>query len=205
MKKDKYGLTKTQKNKAVKRFEQSINMDALRLFLDSNDLPKYQTLFGMMVDPAYRKYSFTTLLRKAQIPLQDIQTLYTDGMRHLGLMNMMNQLPQIMIDVAEDAKSSTQPCPRCDAHGFVPDGEGARDCPVCDGERYIKKIGDRHARDLVFESAKLTGQGNTIGIQTNINIGGDARMENMLKRTRSIVLDKVIEAEVTSPNGETET
>jgi hypothetical protein len=206
-KKDRYGRkvpAYPPADKAVKRFEKSINMEALRLFLDSNDLPKYQILFGLMVDPAYRKYSFSSLLRKAQIPLQEIQALYSDGMRHIGLLKMMNELPQIMSDVAEDAKTTVQPCPRCDALGTIAvNEEEGRECPLCEGQRYIKKVGDRHARDLVFESAKLTGQAPNVAVQTNIHIG-DAKLEQMLKRTRSIVLDKTIEAEVVSSDGKSE-
>jgi hypothetical protein len=200
-KRDKLSIKATEA--ASKRMVESMDMGALRLFLDAQDAHKFQALFGMMCDPSYQKLNFSSLLKRAHVSIHEVQQIYTDGMRHLGLMKMMNALPDIMSDVAEDARNTTQPCPRCDATGSVPLNErGYRSCPLCEGEGVVKKMGDKHARDLVFESAKLTGQATpTVAIQTNISLG-DAKLEDMLKRTRSIVLDKAIEAEVVSSDGE---
>lgn len=175
---------------AVKRFAKSVDMDALKMFVDEQEVPKYQTLMAMMGDPAYRGLTFATLLRKAQISLQDIQGIYSDGMRHMGLLRMMNHLPSIMEDVAEDARSTMVPCSRCDSIGVVPlSDKETRPCPSCHGERYVRQSGDKHARDLVFESAKLTGQKvPLVAIQNNFDMD-NARMETMLKRTRQITLE----------------
>lgn len=176
---------------AERVFATNVDMEALKLFLEEQDIPKYQILFGMMGDPAYRRLSFPTLLRKARISLQEIQTIYADGMRHIGLLKMMNQLPQIMSDVAEDAANSLQLCHRCDGVGFVPFGEkDTRTCPVCNGTKSVKRMGDKHARDLVFETAKLKNNaGPLVAIQNNFSVD-DMKMESMLKRTRQIVLEQ---------------
>jgi hypothetical protein len=185
-------ITKDQEKEALRRFSESIQKDNLLAFLQDKEDLRFQTLFGMMVDPAYQRHSFYKLCRKAGISLLEISQIYVDGQRHLGLIQMMEDLPQIMKDVASDAKNATQPCPRCDAFGvlnYIKDEKREkRTCPLCHGAKEIKLSGDRHARELLFETAKLTHQGNLpLMVQTNVNIG-DSRIEAMLKKTRSIIL-----------------
>ena len=191
-------MSKDAEQHAIHRFEEAVDRHQLAEFVQEKDDPRFMTLFGMMVDPAYRRHSFPTLLRKAGISFMEIQQVYADGQRHLGLMSMMRYLPEVMTDVALDAKNSTQPCPRCDAMGIVPMNaplgakEGVapatRACPLCKGSKEIERMGDKHARELLFETAKLTKQsGPLVAVQTNVNIG-DSRIEAMLKKTRSIIL-----------------
>lgn len=144
----------------------------------------------MLSDPAYAHVSFATLARKANIALQELQEIYTNGMRHIGLLKMATSLPDIMGDVAEDAKTTMEVCPRCDGFKIVPAPDNqTRDCPLCKGKGEIRRTGDKHARDLVFESAKLIKQsGPMFAIQQNFG-QMDTRMESMLKKTRQIVLE----------------
>ena len=183
-------IDKDAERAAMKRFSKVVDREALEMFLAEKDNPKYETFLALLHDPAYAKLPFAQIARLAKISLSEFQQVYTDGMRHMGLLRMANALPQIMEDVAEDARNSTQLCHRCDGTGIVPDGERkTKVCPVCDGERRVKKMGDKHARNLIFETAKLTGQaGPMVAIQQNFSIG-DTRMESMLKKTRSIVLE----------------
>src|SRR6516162_5689534 len=98
-KRDKLSIKATEA--ASKRMVESMDMGALRLFLDAQDAHKFQALFGMMCDPSYQKLNFSSLLKRAHVSIHEVQQIYTDGMRHLGLMKMMNALPDIMSDVAE--------------------------------------------------------------------------------------------------------
>jgi hypothetical protein len=172
------------------RFWDKVDRDTFESALSGND--KYATFLQALHDPQYSRCSFPALLRKFNISLHEAQTLYSDHMRHMGLLAMSSQLPAIMADVAEDAKDRMEPCPRCDGLKTVPHGQAeSRKCPTCKGSGEVRRIGNEHARDLVFESMKLIRQrGPLVAIAQNIGIDGlDGRMESLLNRTRSIVLE----------------
>jgi hypothetical protein len=83
--------------------------------------------------------------------------------------------------VAEDAESRMTACSRCDGTGKVNDAIPVseqepivRVCPVCEGTRKMRVIGDNASRDLVFESIGLTGKkGPTIAIQQNFGLASE--------------------------------
>lgn len=183
----------------MKRFRENIDPDKLELFLGEHE--KYLPFIAALHDPAFAKLSFASICRRFNVSLHELQSLYTDGMRHMGLLEMSANLPQIMVDVSEDAKSKMELCSRCDGLKVLTeierDGDGKvvsrteRECPVCEGVGKVKVTGDKHARDLVFESMKLTGQkGPMVAIQQNFGSGNglDAKMEGMLKLTQGITV-----------------
>lgn len=185
----KRGTVKTFEE-PVRRFRDNIDMDKLDLFL--RDEPELQDFLAAMHDPAYGNLSFVTLCKKFNVSLGKLQSIYTDGMRHIGLLRMSTALPEVMADVAEDAKSRTVTCSRCDGLKVVRLPVGSeqldRPCPACSGKGEIRTPGDKHARDLVFESMKLTGQaGPLVAIQQNFT-GGDESMEAMFKTTQMITI-----------------
>lgn len=193
--KDRAGRRLTRepyKDLAARRFKDNVDMDSLKLFLEDAGTDKYDTFLAMLADPAYIRLSFAALARKANVTLQELQELYSNGMRHLGLLKLATALPDIIGDVAIDARTTMESCHRCDGLMVVPFGEnGTKPCPMCKGKGEIRRVGDKQARELVFESAKLTGQtGPLVAIQNNF-AGTDSRMESMLKRTRSIVLEPI--------------
>src|SRR5262249_10381662 len=118
-------------------------------------------------------------------------------MRFIGLLRMSNQLPQVMEDVTEDAKSHMQVCGRCDGEKVIQftraNKTTSKKCPDCKGTGEVRVVGDKHARDLVFESMKLTRQreGPIVAIQQNIGAGGglSAKLEDLLKQTQSVILE----------------
>lgn len=193
---DKHGREMTQEpalDIPMRRFRENIDPDKLELFLNQHE--KYQTFIASLHDPAYSKLTFAIICRKFGVSLHELQTLYTDGMRHLGLLEMAANLPQVMVDVSEDAKSRMVSCPRCDGEGVVwfgmEDKQQSKPCPQCKGVKEVRVSGDKHARDLMFESMKLTGQrGPLVAIQQNFGdaSGLDAKMEGMLKLTQGITM-----------------
>lgn len=187
--KDRYGRTFNAANdKAMRRFAENIDMESFEWICNDSGNDKLTTLVTMMHDPAYALSSFMGLAKRCSLTLQELQVAYTDGMRHIGLLKLATHLPDIIEDVAVDAHSTMEVCPRCDGYQVVPaPDKQTRDCPVCRGAGEVKRMGDRHARDLIFESAKLTKQGGPM-VQINQAFVGDTRMETMLKRTREIVL-----------------
>lgn len=205
MPRDKHGrqLTREPSNdEPMRRFRENIDVDKLALFMSEHD--KYAAFIKALSDPDHARLTFATVCRKFGVSLHELQALYTDGMRHMGLLNMAARLPQVMEDVAEDSLSRQVVCPRCDGTCALLDilerdektGKAtktkARTCPVCNGDGTVRQVGDKHARDLVFESMKLTGQkGPMVAIQQNFGSGGDGldpKMEGMLKMTQQIVM-----------------
>jgi hypothetical protein len=192
------------------RFWDNIDREQFELALTSND--KYDAFLRALHDPHYSRCSFPTLLRKFNISLHEAQSIYTDQMRHMGLLAMSSQLPEIMADVAEDARTHVQSCPRCDGDKFVAstgdDRRVPKPCPNCTGSGTVRVIGDKHARDLVFESMKLTRQrGPLVAIQQNIGVAGDgldARLESVLKMTQAIVMGERSDRHVSGADDETE-
>ena len=181
----------TRKDVPMRRFSDTVNREQLQDFLSSSGNERYETLFLLMQDPAYSGLAFGTLCKKAGVTLHEMHSLYTDGQRQLALLRMSNALPDLMADVAEDARTTMESCPRCDGFGFIKTAYGGtRDCPTCEGKLKVRRIGDRQARDLIFEAAKLTKQsGPLVAIQQNFG-GGDSHLESILNKTRAIALDK---------------
>src|SRR5215831_2482513 len=160
-------------------FWDTIDRDQFELALSDND--KYSVFLHALSDPTYARCSFPTLLRKFNISLHEAQGIYTDHMRHTALLQMCSQLPQVIADVTEDAKSHMRACPRCDGEKVVVFTRGNKStrkkCPECRGTGEVRIIGDKHARDLVFESMKLTGQKSPlVTMEQNFVSGGGGDM-----------------------------
>jgi hypothetical protein len=210
----------------MKRFRENTDPEKLELFLGENE--KYLPFIAALHDPLYANYSFAAVCRKYNISLHELQSLYTDGMRHLGLLEMAANLPQVMVDVSENAKNRLILCPRCDGRKTItetlefdesgkPSKVETRTCPLCEGIGKVNQIGDKHSQDLMFESMKLTGQkGGGLVIQQNFGNGAggagldDPRMEGMLKLTQMVSLgapgvrkeEKVVEIQAVDTQAE---
>jgi hypothetical protein len=201
MKKDRYGRKVPMDpghDKPMARFAETIDQEALSSFLDTSGNDRYETLMILMQDPAYAGLKFATLCKKANVTLHEMQEIYANGMRQVALLRMSNALPDLMADVAEDARTRQETCPRCDGFGFIPYKEVTRECPMCHGKLTVRRVGDKQARELVFESAKMIRQsGPMVAIQQNFN-SGDSHLESILNKTRSIVLDKPTAIDVPS-------
>jgi hypothetical protein len=184
----------------MRRFWDGVEHDKLELILGEQD--KYSTFIAALHDPAYSGLTFPTICRKFGVTLHELQSIYTDGMRQMSLLQLSSSLPRIMEDVAEDAKSKQVVCPRCDGEKVLievverdekgkPKKIKERSCPVCEGAGKVRQSGDKHARDLVFESMKLTGQkGPLVAINQQFNNDSnlDASMERMMKITQQITV-----------------
>lgn len=197
------------KNKSLEkasavRFFDSVDVDRLHLFMTepahldpATGKSKYDDYLRSFADPAYNRLSHFTRMRKFGISVSELHQIYLDGQRHIGLLNLANRLPQVIDDTAADAESRLANCPRCDGETTVESTRGKqkimRTCPECEGEGKVKVAGDKHARDLVFESAKLIKQSGPLvaiqnNVQTNVSSGLDSRLEDLMKLTQSITV-----------------
>src|SRR5262245_14608478 len=77
----------------MKRFRDNVDPELLDAFLAQDK--KYEGLLATLHDPAYDRYSFAAVCRLHNVSLADMQAVYTDGMRHLALLEMSNGLPKV--------------------------------------------------------------------------------------------------------------
>jgi len=142
---------------------------------------KFERLGRSMLDPRRARESFAKKLIDAKLTLPELYEFWHKHQLHIGLIQVMNKVPKIMRDVATDAESRLTACSRCDGTGQVNDAIPGSDqepivrvCPACEGTRQMRVIGDKAARDLVFESIGLTGKTSpTVAIQQNFGLDSD--------------------------------
>lgn len=204
--KDRYGRNlnkQPNRDKAVARFVETIDYRRLEMILAAN--PQYHLLLQMMKDPLIfntgrGRLSFAAVIRKANVTLAEIQKLYIDGSKQLGVLELANRFPAIAADIGEDAKSRDEACPSCQGTGALPgvaveeatDSElDAAQCKACKGSGSIRVMGDKHARDMVVGILQLGPKsGVTINnlLQQNANFGGGQdRIEDLLSKTAQVI------------------
>ncbi len=189
-KKDKNGrkmASQPSEDLPMRRFIENVPEDEFSAALDASGDPKFQNFLLARCDPAYRQVGFAALCRKFNISLQDVDDLWRSHQLHRGMIRMMNQVPVILEDVAEDAKSRTVVCPRCDGLlTLINDKGDVRPCPVCKETGMVRQTGDKAARELVFESIGLTGKrGPMVAIQQNFGL--DSGLEDVLMATQRVI------------------
>ena len=199
-------------NIVAKRFFDNVDSEKLELYMTdakysdpTTGQSKYDDYLRSFGDPAFNKLSPWSRMRKFSLTLHELQVIYTDGQRHLGLLEMSNQLPRVMSDTSKDALNRNVSCPRCDGNKLVKEtveyadakgtskkGSREKPCPECKGQGEVEVSGDHRSRELVFEAMKLTKQpgGPLVAIQQNVtnNSGLDSSLEDLLKLTQSITI-----------------
>lgn len=189
------------RDKAVARFIETIDYRRLEMILAAD--PRCHTLLGMMKDPlvfasGQGRLSFAAVMRRANVTLAEIQKIYIDGSKQLGVLELANRFPAIAADIGEDAKSRDEACPICQGAGVLPalgqeseEMVDAEDCKSCKGKGTVRVMGDKHARDMV---ANLLGLGQKAGVtinnllSQNANFGGGAdRIEDLLAKTAQVI------------------
>ena len=130
------------------------------------------------MDPAYKNWSVAAILRRFNLSLPDCVELWRNFHHNIGLVKMLPHVPQVYVDTVEDAKSRSITCPECRGEGELVDGkddEGTpitRTCHVCDGTKKVRIVGDKAAREIVFESMNMTGKrAPMIAVQNNYDSG----------------------------------
>ena len=199
------------RDKAVARFVETIDYPRLEMILAAD--PRYHLLLQLMRDPLVfasgkGRLSFAAVLRKVNVPLADIQKVYIDGSKQLGVLELANRFPAIAADIGEDARSRDEACPVCQGEGSLtmPALEDATDaeldsaeCKACKGSGTQRVMGDKHARDMV---ASLLGMGPKAGVTINNLLnqnanfgGGQDRIEDLLAKTARVIGIEAVEVE----------
>lgn len=121
-----------------------------------------------------------TQCRKVGVTMPMVLNLFKDAKLTEGTIRMHAGLPDVMGDVAEDARSRMRMCSRCHGKGVVLQDGKEEVCAHCEGTGKVRIVGDRHARDLMFESAGLTKKRGPL-IEQNFDMRGNTSLrENMI-------------------------
>ena len=210
--KDKHGRSlnkQPNRDTAVAKFVETIDYKRLELILASDE--RYHLLHDMLGDPLVfasgkNRMSFAAVLRKANVSLAEIQKVYIEGSKQLGVLELANRFPAIAADIGEDARSRDEACPACQGSGSLTlpslgeasdaDLDGAT-CASCKGSGTIRVMGDKHARDMV---ANLLGLGPKAGVTINNLLnqnanfgGGQDRIEDLLSKTAQVIQIEAVE------------
>lgn len=171
----------------MRRFAENVPEDLFTAALESSTDPKFVNFLAARINPLYKNHSLASLARKFNVTLADLDDLYRNYQLHVGMVRMMEHVPQVLVDVAEDAKSRIVVCSRCDGEGkLLDEKQNQRECPVCNGIGRVRQSGDKAARDLVFESIGLIGKrGPMVAIQNNFGL--DSGLEDTLLSTAKLI------------------
>lgn len=199
IKRDKHGRriptdAMESKDAAMRRFTQTVPSEEFNEALLASNDQKYQDLLRARLDPAYKDVSFSVLCKKFNISLQDADDLWRSHQLHTGMMEAMNHYPRIIKDIAEDAYTRMAACSRCDGEGMVTVTEGEttkkKICPVCEGERKVRNVGDKASRDHYLEAVGVIGKkvpSNAI----QMNFGLDMDLSDVLMMSQKVINGEV--------------
>jgi hypothetical protein len=198
---------------AFQHFIDNVDDAAFTAALEDAADAKYQSLLRARLDPRNRRTSFSKLCRNFGISIADVDDLYRKSQIHIGMIRSANHIPDLMEDIAIDAKSKLQYCTRCDGKGIVTDlvedaggsddfarsakserGGIERMCPMCKGVGEVRVAGDRTARDLVYESIGLIGRkGPMVAIQNNLTL--DSELGELLANSQKVLAGRTDDRE----------
>lgn len=203
------GLPRT--DTVFRRLEKSLSREELEEIMASAPDERAQQLFRMLADPHIGKKSLPQLAKECGMTYPQVLQLITRHRMDQGMLRMTQHVPQVMEDVAIDAKSKEVTCPNCEGAKQIAvteivddekgkkiivqklDEEGVpvwKKCLVCDGAGIVRQVGDENSRKLLFESLRLTGRGS--GQMVQVNVGGAAAMEDTMASVRNVLDVKLL-------------
>jgi hypothetical protein len=206
-------LSPPRKDKVFRRLEASVPREEWLAACESSTDERATMLLARLMDPAYRKHSLPTLAKEVGLTYPQVLKMVTQHRLDQGLLRMSAHVPQVLEDVAIDSLSKDVTCGAC--RGFKVDDvavvavtEGVLDpetkrtvivqklddegrpvwerCLVCDGAGTLRKVGDKAARELMFETLQLTGKRGPMIAQQFINAGGQS-VEDALDTVASVL------------------
>lgn len=172
----------------LKRVESSLSHAELAGILELQADEKFKGLILRLKDTGYKRHTLSSMCRASGVSYLDVANAVMNKGKADGIIATAKHLPQIMEDIAIDAKSREVTCPLCEGDGErlrSKDGEAPtiRKCLECDGTGKVRKAGDPAARKSFMEgvagfTAKLPPQtqNNTLNLQL-----GSGELEDTLK------------------------
>lgn len=189
--------TQTARDKPFRTFLDAIPREHfLGVLAAQPEESRLRSLLALMTAD-YSSYThpplLVTLCKKAGVTMQDIMNLMKDHAVAEGTVKMMLSLPQVMEDVGEDAKTRKRTCTVCRGVGEIEvcDSEGKptgdmQTCLNCEGTGKVREIGDKHSRELMFETAELTNKPRGPLINQNFDLR-DTQLKQVLMATQDLM------------------
>lgn len=191
---------------ALNHFSKHISREELAHALGDADDTRAMQLANLMLDPEYAKTTVGVLANKVGLTTSSVIEAYRKRKVAESTAIILKHAPQIMEDVAEDAKSRIVVCPTCKGEKVVeirtPDRVTCAPCLTCEQTGKVKESGDNNARKLVFESIGLIGKTVPLIDARKVVIGDDDGLEETLKniaRARSLP-DAAVTIDVEPPS-----
>lgn len=145
-------------------------------------------LLAYLQSPEHETHSITLLMRNAGLVLPEIIDIVRNHDIAMGMLRAAAHVPDVMEDIAIDAKSSEVTCPTCKGAGAIldVDDEEARKaieedpelrelvdqvpCAICDGVGRLRRIGDADSRRILLKSLGMIDNKPAVAIQNNKQI-----------------------------------
>ena len=195
--KKSHGKLALREKKLNDRLSKAVSRDDMKQILKVQEDKRFIQMYEMMYDPVHASKSLSTIARECGVGHMELCDAIRKYQMGIGIVRMSQHVPDIMEDVAIDAKSRNDVCPQCDGVGSVlrdqevkVEGEAVQvrkvpsECPKCKGKGYVRTAGDKDARKLVFESNGLIGKAPLIAVQNNtLNTGTDG-LEELIRMSR---------------------
>lgn len=164
----------------LKRMGEFIPRDDLASALSrASDDARIAALAVRLIDPNFATTKLTKLANDLGLRYTDV----VDGFRRAkldeGMLRMFIRVPDILEDIAEDARTKIDACPRCDGEGEIHKRGKSVTCPQCKGVGELRTPGDNEARRLTLEAAGIIGKRG--GFAQQINIGTVGGLEDVLR------------------------
>jgi len=167
--------------------------ETIALIFKLSDKPAIQALASDAMNPIFKRTSFAALAERHALNIHMLSDEFKAIMRSDGLMRAAQHLPEIIEQVAVDAKGRDVKCKACKGAGTIArvvagkDGEAdteERDpCERCDGKGVIYQLGDADRLKMIFETFGLTGKGGGVNI---LNLTKVTNSESMSDLSASI-------------------
>ncbi len=138
----------------MKRLADNISQDEMVGALYSSTDERAVRLLQMMGDPAFAHFSLGKLCQRVGLTSIDLLNAFRNYQLLRGIVEMSRVVPEIMADVAEDARSRMGICKGCEGERTV----NTRRCPQCEGDGQVRVPGDYRARKSMFEALGLIGK-----------------------------------------------
>lgn len=168
------------------------NNEDVQLALAASPDPRFKEFCERVCAPKYRRVSLQSIAKACNISLLEFNNWWNKESTQRAVAIAQNHSLKVTEDMAQDARSVEDVCPRCDGLTWVgapaglpkgtkgyrllssePEDKWIRDCPKCSAVGTVRKPGDSHARDRLLEMAGITQRGKA-GVQIVQNFGGAA-------------------------------
>ena len=137
-------------------------------------------------DPDSIRTSLAVLAERHGLNFHSISDEYTRLRKAEGFIRAAHHIPEIMEQVATDAKNRWEECPACKGLGEIDSKDGIVKCPArgcVDGRVYVQASVD-HLK-LMFDTFGLTGKSGG-GVNVNLDLRDTGRSESLGELAQSL-------------------